>query len=58
MHPFEVSNSLQSYGFWFTYWHLRNPYACTRLQALWLIWVGHNYLKHRDEMLDNSVVTE
>ena len=52
MNPFEVACDLYKYGFWFTYWSLRNNNCCTRLQALWLIWVAHSYRKHRDKMMD------
>jgi hypothetical protein len=58
MHPYAIANSLQINGFWFTYWSIRDTYTLTRTRVLWLIWIAHNYLKHRDEMLDNSVVAE
>jgi hypothetical protein len=55
MHPFIVSDDLATYGFWFAYWNLRNTHRLTCGQSLWLIWVGHNYGRHRDKMLDNSI---
>jgi hypothetical protein len=50
MHPFEVSNSLFAYGFWFTYWRLRNEYTYTRWESLWLIWIGWSYQRHMDKL--------
>ena len=55
MHPFNVSDSLQSYGFWYTYWRIRNTYSISRFEVLWLIWIARNYSKHVDELLDHSV---
>lgn len=55
MHPFEISNSLFSYGFWYTYWSLRNVYLLTRGESLWMIWVGWNYQRHRDKLHEDVV---
>ena len=52
MHPFEIADSLATYGFWYTYWSLRNEFSCTRWQSLWLIWVGWNYESHKKKMFD------
>jgi hypothetical protein len=37
-------------GFWFTYYELRNDfvYKCSRLEALWVIFVAHRYMKRLD----------
>ena len=40
MHPFKVEEKLRDYGFWYTYWDLRNTWLIGRGTALWLIWVG------------------
>ena len=50
-HPMNIAGDLQSYGFWYTYWDLRNNWGCKRGQALWLIWVSHNYLVHRSNRI-------
>jgi hypothetical protein len=55
MHPFHVATDLQKYGFWYTYWSLRNNNCYTRPQSLWLIWVGHQHNKYMDKRLNNSV---
>ena len=55
MHPFEISNSLFSYGFWYTYWSLRNVYLLTRGESLWMIWVGWNYQRHIDKLHEDVV---
>jgi hypothetical protein len=52
MHPFNIAYSLYTYGFWYTYWSLRNEFSCTRWQSLWLIWVGWNYESHKKKMFD------
>lgn len=41
MHPFDVQRDLKSFGFWFTYWQLRNL-GTSKFQSLWLIWVARN----------------
>lgn len=45
MHPFKVSGDLDSYGFWYTYWSLRE-HGMSRLSALWLVWVAWNAGNH------------
>jgi len=54
MHPFEVTKNLEMGGFWFTYWNLRNTFEYSRWQSLWLIWVGWNYSRHRDELYKST----
>ena len=46
MDPVMVSDKLYVYGYWCTYWQLRNT-GHTRLGALWLIWVARCYTLHR-----------
>lgn len=41
MHPFDIKRDLNAFGFWFTYWQLRD-FGLSRLNALWLIWVARN----------------
>ena len=39
MHPFTIGNSLNEYGFWYTYWSIRQG-GDSRIHCLWIIWVG------------------
>ena len=41
MHPIEVKRHLEVFGFWFTYWQLRER-NLSRTTALWLVWVARN----------------
>ena len=47
MSPLHVANKLENFGFWYTFWTLREG-ELSRTKSLWLIWVGWNYLRHRD----------
>ena len=58
MHPFKISAELQSHGFWFTYWLLRNEYLYDRYSALWLIWIGWNVNRHIDKLHDGLVLDD
>ena len=49
MHPFEVQTDLDRFGFWYTYWKLRNMAECTRWQSVWLIWIAWNAQRYMDK---------
>ena len=51
MNPLYVADKLQSFGFWYTLWTLRDEYY-TWTDSLWLIWIAHNYLRHREKLYD------
>jgi hypothetical protein len=40
MHPLDIQRELNIFGFWFTYWKLRQ--YKTRSKTLWLIWIAYN----------------
>jgi hypothetical protein len=44
--PIRASNKLYAYGYWCTYWMMRNDYKMSRLGSLWLIWVARCYWRH------------
>jgi hypothetical protein len=40
-HPIDVRRTLNSFGFWYTYWDLRNVGVSFR-ETLWLIFIAKN----------------
>ena len=54
MHPFEIETTLIQYGSWYTYWQLRNR-GCTRLDALWLLWVTTQMNQYRNRRYDEAM---
>jgi hypothetical protein len=52
MHPFDVFQTMQENGFWFTYWNLRNVHGARRGTALWLIWIAFWLSRPVSRMLD------
>jgi hypothetical protein len=52
MHPFKCEQWLNSYGFWLTFWTLREEQKMGRGAALWLIWVAARTSAHRAALHD------
>lgn len=55
MHPFEVAQSINDYGYTYTYWYLRSFWSKRRISALWLLWVARQYNRHMD---GKSILTD
>ena len=55
MHPFEVAQYIDDYGYTYTYWYLRNYWAKSRMTSLWLLWVARQYSRHIE---DRSILTD
>jgi hypothetical protein len=55
MHPFEVARHIESYGYTYTYWTLRNVNRHGRISALWMLWVGRQYNRH---MAGKNILTD
>jgi hypothetical protein len=55
VHPFGVSADLNTCGYTYVYWALRNEYGMSRLGALWMIWVARQYNRH---IHNRSILTD
>lgn len=52
MHPFEIQDDLERFGFWYTYWKLRNMVEYTRWESVWMIWIAWNSQRHMERRLE------
>jgi hypothetical protein len=54
-HPFGIAADINSFGYTYVYWDLRNNYNQSRIGALWLLWVAHQYNRH---IHNRSILTD
>lgn len=48
MHPFNIQHQIKDHGYWYTYWYLTcdDLFECSKLEAIWLIWISRQMMLH------------
>jgi hypothetical protein len=49
MNIFETADTIEAFGYWYTYDFLTRINFMPRRKALWMIWIARQYILHRDK---------
>ena len=48
MNVFNTADTIDEFGYWYTYDLLTRLYFMPRRKALWMIWIARQYILHRN----------